>query len=295
MTETNDGPPVLRPGDGERPRSYKTEALVLRSRSMREADRLITILTPTMGKLPVTVRGARRINSRLGGHLDVFNHVHLTLALGHRIDVVTGAESIESFGPLKSNLDGVATGLYLMELADALLPEGAPHSEAYTVLLEAMRALNTSQPFDGTARYVELRLLEDAGYMPELYRCQVCGQTIEAGHHRYAPGLGGVVDDTCQVPLGRVLPLSVDALKVLRHYHRSTLADASKVALAPGLQAELEHVLGVSLHYILEREMGSADFVEHLRKMRRRAASQSARAPDEPGLSIGIEGAQARS
>jgi DNA repair protein RecO (recombination protein O) len=219
---------------------------------MREADRLITVLTPTIGKLPVTVRGARRINSRLAGHLDVFNHVHLTLALGHRIDVVTG----------------VATGLYLMELADALLPEAAPHSGAYELLLSAMRVLNTGKFFDVTARYVELRLLEDSGYMPELNNCQVCGQAIEVGRHRYAPTLGGVIDASCQVPGGRVIPLSIDALKVLRHYHRSTLADAAKIALGRDLGTELEHILGVSLHYILEREMGSADFVEHLRKIR---------------------------
>jgi DNA repair protein RecO (recombination protein O) len=268
MADINESQTVRRPGDGERPRSYKTEALVLRSRAMREADRLITVLTPTIGKLPVTVRGARRINSRLAGHLDVFNHVHLTLALGHRIDVVTGAESIESFGPLKANLGGVATGLYLMELADALLPEAAPHSGAYELLLSAMRVLNTGKFFDVTARYVELRLLEDSGYMPELNNCQVCGQAIEVGRHRYAPTLGGVIDASCQVPGGRVIPLSIDALKVLRHYHRSTLADAAKIALGRDLGTELEHILGVSLHYILEREMGSADFVEHLRKIR---------------------------
>lgn len=285
MADTNDAPPLRRPAQGERPRSYKTEALVLRSRPMREADRLVTVLTPTMGKLPVTVRGARRIKSRLGGHLDAFNHVHLTLALGHRVDVVTGAESIESFGSLKADLDRLATGLYIMELADALLPEAASHPGAYALLLDAMRALDAGQPFEETARYVELRLLEDAGYLPELNSCQVCGREIQAGHHRYAPALGGVVDDTCQAPAGQVLPLSVNALKLLRYYRDSPLARSAQVALTPDLGAELEHLLGVSLHYVLEREMGSADFVDHLRKMRRRSAPHDTRAPDAPGPS----------
>ena len=260
---------VRRPGDGERPRSYKTQALVVRSRDMREADRLIIVLTPSMGKLPVTVRGARRINSRLGGHLDSFNLVHLTLALGHRIDIVTGAESIESFGALKADLDRVAVGLYLMELADALLPEASPHPGAYVLLLEAMRSLNRGDPPEGVARYVELGMLADSGYAPELVRCQVCGNEIRAGHHRYAPDLGGVVDDTCEVP-ARVLPLSVDALKVLRHYRRTSLADAVQVELRPQLRDELEHILGVSLYHVLERDMATADFVDHLRKLRRR-------------------------
>jgi len=269
MNDPN-GTPLRRPGEGERPRSYKTEALVVRSRAVREADRLITVLTPSLGKLPVTVRGARRIKSRLGGHLDVFNHVHLTLALGHRVDVVTGAESIESFGRLKADLDRLAVGLYIMEMADSLLPEASPHPGAYVLLLEAVRALDLGAEPDAVARYVELKMLEDSGYQPELMRCQVCGRTIEPEHHRFAPGLGGVVDDTCAVPVGQVLALSVNALKVLRHYHRSRLADAVGVALSADLRDELEHLLGVQLHLVLEREMASAEFIEHLRRLRRR-------------------------
>jgi DNA repair protein RecO (recombination protein O) len=263
--------PLKRPGEGERPRSYKTEAIVLRSREVREADRLITVLSPALGKLPVTVRGARRINSRLGGHLDVFNHVHLTLALGHRVDVVTGAESIESFGRLKADLDRLAAGLYIMEMADGLLPEASPHPGAFTLLLEAVRALDLGAQPDALTRYVELKMLEDSGYLPELMRCQVCGRTIEPEHHRFAPSLGGVVDDTCAVPVGQVLALSLNALKVLRHYHRSRLADAVAVTLSGSLRDELEHILGVQLHQVLEREMASADFIEHLRRLRRKS------------------------
>jgi DNA repair protein RecO (recombination protein O) len=240
---------------------------------MREADRLITVLTPNLGKLPMTVRGARRITSRLGGHLDTFNHVHLTLALGHRVDVVTGAESIESFGALKADLDRLATGLYLMELADGLLPDASPHPGAYTLLLEAMRGLNEGESVDGVARYTELRLLDDSGYMPELANCQVCGAEIVPDHHRFAPGLGGVVDDTCSVPMGQVLSLSVNALKVLRHYARTTMVDAVQVGLSPALRDELERILGVSIHYVLEREMATVDFVDHLRKLRSRAGT----------------------
>ena len=67
-----------------------------------------------------------------------------------------------------------------------------------------------------------------------------------------------------------MLPLSVDALKVLRHYRRTALNDAAQLALRPELGVELEHLLGVSLYHVLERDMATADFVDHLRKLRRR-------------------------
>ena len=119
----------------------------------------------------------------------------------------------------------------------------------------------------------KLRLLEDAGYLPELGDCLVCGKAIVQGHHRYAPALGGVVCDTCTVPLGQVLPLSVDGLKVLRHFAREGFASAVRLRLSAEQSDELETVLGAALHYVLEREVSSASFVEHLRRLRRRASA----------------------
>jgi DNA repair protein RecO (recombination protein O) len=262
----------MRPGPGARPRSYKTEAIVLKSIAVRDADRLVTVLTPQLGKLPATVRGARRVNSRLGGHLDLFNRVELTLALGHRIDVVTGAESIESFGALKSDLDRTAIALYLMELTDAMLPEAAPHSRAYDLVLQALRWLNGTGPAVAMPRYVELRLLEDSGYLPELQNCLVCGKSLEPGHHRFAPALGGVTDDTCVVSAGQVLPLSVDALKVLRHFAREGFEAGVHVTIDGHLALELENILEASVHNVLEREVSSASFIEHLRRLKQRVA-----------------------
>ena len=274
MEQTAGKPPLgdaLRPGPGQRPRSYKTEGVVLRAFPVLEADRLVTVLTPSLGKLKVTVRGARRITSRLGGHLDVLNRVSLTLALGRRFDVVTGAESAESFASLKGDLDRLAAALYLSELVDGLLPEAAPHPAAYGLLLAALRALDAAAPPEAVLRYLELRLLDDAGYLPELHRCLVCGKELEQAHHRYAPALGGTVDDRCVVAAGTVLPLSVDALKVLRHFARSDFAEATRLHLGPELDAEIEAVLGFSLQHVLEREMGTAGFIEHLKTLRRRA------------------------
>ncbi len=264
------GSGARRPGPGERPRSYKTEALVLRSIPTLEADRLLTLLTPGLGTLRVSVRGARRITSKLAGHVGTLNRAQLTLALGHTFDVVTGAEALETFPRLKADLERTATALYLAELAGALVPEHAPHPNAYALLLAALRALDGEAPLSPLlARYVELRLLEDGGFLPELGRCVVCGRSVEPGHHRFAPVAGGLVCDDCQPGAGRVLDLSVDALKVLRHFARSGLAEGARVAVGERLAQELEGLLAASLHAVLEREPASAGFLDHLARLRR--------------------------
>lgn len=246
---------------------------MLRSIAVQEADRLVTLLTPGMGKLRATVRGARRITSRLGGHMDTFNRVSLTLAQGRTFDVVIGAESLESFGSLKDGLDRVAAGLYLAELADRLVPEGAPHPNTYGLLLATFRTLNEHGLNPVVPRYAELRLLDDAGFMPELHDCVVCGTAVTPDHHLYAPAMGGVACESCVPTRGQVFPLSVNALKVLRFFARSGFAEALRLRLEQPLSDEVEVLMTASVHDVVERDVASSGFVDHLRRRGNRPLS----------------------
>ena len=261
---------IDRPAPGARPRAYKTDGLALRAYRMRDADRLVTVLTPSLGKLKLTVRGARRLTSKIGGHLDVLNRARLAIAIGHTFDVVTGAESVETFAGVKADLDRLAEALYLMELTDLLLPEAVPHPTAYRLLLEALRALEYGRNPQTVARHTELGLLSDAGYMPELRACVLCRREIAPDHHRYAVALGGVVCDACPAPSSALLPLSVNALKVLRHFAERDVGEASQLALSDAVQGELEAALGASVRYVLEREPHTAGFVERVARLRQR-------------------------
>ena len=261
----NEGLP--RPAKGGRPRTYKTLGLVLRAYAMRDADRLVTVLTPSLGKLKLAVRGARRPASRIGGHLDVLNQAQLEIAAGHAFDVVTGAESVETFPAVKGDLGRLAEAIYLMELADRMLPVAAPHPAAHRLLSAALRLLETGRNPTVVARYGELAMLTDAGYLPELHRCAGCGRAVEPEHHRFTPALGGIVCDACAVPGGAVR-LSVDALKVLRHFAAHPIGEATNVALGGAVLHELEAVLGASVRYVLERELHSVGFIEHLHRLR---------------------------
>ena len=240
---------------------------MLRSMPVLEADRLITLLTPGAGKLRATVRGARRVHSRLGGHLDVFNRVQLTLAQGRTFDVVTGAEAMETFGALKGDLDRVAVAFYLMELADALVPEASPHPNAFRLLLEGLRVLNEVGLHPVVPRYLELHLLDEAGYSPELDNCVVCRGVIAPGPSQYAPVMGGVVCGACAVPQGPMFLMSEDALKSLRFFAGQGFKGALRLQVKPALAQEMEWLLGTSMLHVVERGMAASAFIEHLRRL----------------------------
>src|SRR5437867_11439325 len=93
-------------------RLYKTEALVLRQRRLGEADRILTLFTPTYGKMDVKARGVRKTTSRMSGHLQPLTRCMLQMAQGHLSDVVTGSETLESFQPLRADLYRLSRALY---------------------------------------------------------------------------------------------------------------------------------------------------------------------------------------
>jgi len=63
-----------------KPRIYKTEAVVVRQSPLGEADRIITMLSPEYGQIRAVAKGVRRLNSRLTGHLELLNHVEVSVA-----------------------------------------------------------------------------------------------------------------------------------------------------------------------------------------------------------------------
>ena len=66
----------------DRERLYRTDGLILHHTAFGEADRLLIVFTPRLGRLRVLAKGARKPTSRKAGHLEPFTYVHLLVARG---------------------------------------------------------------------------------------------------------------------------------------------------------------------------------------------------------------------
>src|SRR5690606_23329791 len=95
------------------PRLVKTEALVLGHRRLGDADRIVTLLTPLRGKVDVVAKGALRARSRMAGHLEPPVRVEVVLAHGRSMDIVTQAQAVDLFAPVRNDLDRLSTAMYL--------------------------------------------------------------------------------------------------------------------------------------------------------------------------------------
>jgi len=253
-----------------RSRLYKTEAIVLRGMDLGEADRVLTVLTPRLGKLRVVAKGIRRPRSRLGGGLEPFSDVQLVLAVGRTFDVVTGVAVSDPHLGLRDDLEGTAAAWYLVELVDRFCEGSAESHGAFVLLAQALVALDAppgSVRRETVNRWFELHLLDAMGFRPELSQCLECGAPIEPAGNVFSPVAGGVLGPECAGVAGEAgggRPVSPEALKVLRHLQRTELPGVLRLVLPGDVHREVERLLHATVSAILERELRSRDFLEEV-------------------------------
>jgi len=153
--------------------TYKTEGIILKRSDFGEADRLLTIFTKRQGKIRVLAKGVRRLTSRKGGNLELFNQVRIFVREGKSLDLVTEVELLRSFGEWRKDLPKVAVAYQLCELADKLTAEHQKHPEVYELLAQNLSDLTNSVPDCQLliANY-QLSLLESLGFWPRGRSCE---------------------------------------------------------------------------------------------------------------------------
>jgi DNA repair protein RecO (recombination protein O) len=250
-----------------RDRVYRTEAVVLRRLDLGEADRLLTLLTPGFGKLRVVAKGVRKPRSRKAGHLELFSRVELLLARGRDLDIITQAEAIQGSAALQSDLVRLAHAAYVVELLDAFAVAEEENRPLYRLLVDTLDRLEQGHDPGLVVRFFEVRVLDLTGFQPQLFRCQVCGSETRPEDQYFSTTDGGVLCPTCGPVHRAARPLSLGALKVLRHFQRSGFPAVCDLRMSAGVQRELEDHMERYLTYVLERRLHTPDFLHRVRSM----------------------------
>ena len=201
----------------------------------------------------------------MGGHVELLTHSSLLLARGRNLDIVTQAQTINSFMPLKENLKHMSCGLYLSELVDSFTEEHIENRDIFLLFLDTLHQLSEAKNNDIALRYFELHLLDYSGYRPQLQKCTNCNSPIKPIANYFSSSQGGVLCTECgyHEPLSR--PLSLNALKVLRLWQNCDFTTASRVNVNPELALELEQTLRDYIKYLLEKQVKSTAWLDRLK------------------------------
>jgi DNA repair protein RecO (recombination protein O) len=252
-------------------RSQRIEAIVLKHSEFGEADQLLTLYSRERGKVRVVAKGARKARSRKAGHLEPFTRVSLQIATGKSLDIVTQAEAQDPHSPLSADLELLGYASYVCELVDKFSTDEDENRGVYRLLRDTLVRLEREPDAELVVRYYEVRLLDLVGYRPQLQHCLHCGRAIQAEDQYFATQQGGVLCPSCGKTAAGASPISMAALKYLRHFQRSDYAAATRAQLSDSVRLELETLMNQYMTYVLERALNSPRFLRRVR-----AAAQKA-------------------
>jgi len=247
-------------------RTLRAEAVVLRHSDWGEADRLLVLFTREGGKLRAVAKGVRKLHSRKAGHLEPFTRVKLLLAHGRDFWIVTQAETVDAYLPVREDLVRTAYAAYVIELLDRFTYEEGENRALYQLLVDTLERVSTLPDPFSAVRYYEIRMLDLLGFRPELNRCARCQAEIKAEDQFFDVVHGGVLCPRWGPAVPSAREVNMRTLKFLRHFQRSTFREASRVELAPGVKRDMEGLLNHYLTYLLERRLNSPSFLHEVRR-----------------------------
>ena len=249
------------------PREYQTEAVIIRKTRLREADHIITLYTPGMGKLQAVAKAVRKTKSKLSGHLELLTHSQVTLVRCRNLDTIIGSQTINSFIGLRNSLEATSAGLYLAEMINLFTAEAdrIDNHKLFRLLVSTLEQLNKGALCHTCLRYFEVQLLGYTGYRPQLNNCPTCHQQLKPITNMFSPGAGGVLCAHCAANQSLPYSISVNGLKVMRLFQDCDITTALRMKLSAELDLELEKLLRSYCRYILEREIKSTSWLDSLK------------------------------
>jgi len=243
-------------------RAYSTEAVVLRSMRLGEADRVLHLYTEAHGRIGAVAKGVRKTMSRFGARLEPLSHVELVLHRGRgELQTVTAAQLIRSHREAREDYYRFSVGTIGAEAMLRLFSEEEANERAFTALTRFLDLLDNhfqrashhtphaaARPtLDPLGLAFQLKLLWLAGYLPHVSGCAECSAEREplVG---YSPRAGGAVCARC-APAAEALALTAEGIAGIEALLARPLADAAELGLSERAQRDALLVVTASYEY----------------------------------------------
>lgn len=244
----------------------KTEAIILGSMSLGEADKLVTFFSLDRGKLKGVARNARKSFRRFGAALEPFTYSRLHLYEREHQELIRleSADLMTQHFSLAGDLGRMAAGSVMLELVRELAPEAERNPKVFLLLAHALNLLECSEDLQALLRIFEIRLLSLLGYQPKLDHCLSCGR--EGEREVIFVGLkGGVLCPDCIVSSGgHETRLSAGAVGFYYQVLRMDMDKLTRLKPSNVIVTELDRVLSVHTAHILGKRLRSMAFLKSI-------------------------------
>ena len=160
----------------------ETEALILRSYNLAEADKIVVCLSRSAGLIRGVAKGCRKLKNRFGAALEPFTLINLTYYEKENRELVSfrQVEILKSRFNLSSNASILTGFAYMGDLLIDFSPPHQANDNLFRMALACFEAASeTPEDLDSVLRYFEVWLLKLEGFLPDLRVCANCLRAFE--------------------------------------------------------------------------------------------------------------------
>jgi DNA repair protein RecO (recombination protein O) len=223
--------------------TFRTHAITLLKRSVKETDRVYSVLTADHGKLELYAKGSRKVVSKLAGEMEIPGVLDLFVVRGRAFDRLAGAAHLVRHGEFEGSFERRLCLLAAASFVDQAVKPNHRDPAIFELYRDYVAALAAATPralADGRlALGLQWKLFARLGFRPELERCTRCRSAVTEAEAGFTIRHGGVICRECRAA-GAALDatsLPADARRVLTLLLEAPLADSSRLFLAPALRA----------------------------------------------------------
>ncbi len=207
----------------------KTEGVIIRMLDFRESSKIVTCYTRDYGKIALIAKGAKRAKSRMGGSIDLLNHVAIIFYQKdtRELQTLSSIEILHSFPVFQQDLQRFSYALAAAEFLDRMEEKQHANVRVYAQLLEALHGFEKAENPELILLQFIWRWLDNAGFKPKLRRCLRCGHLPGKEPVFFSVQKGGYLCAKCyagEENMQRISPRVVAFLLYLRDHRVDQVA-----------------------------------------------------------------------
>ena len=237
----------------------RTRGLILTVHDYGESDKIVTFFSPDIGRAGGIAKGAKRSKKRFVNKLEEFSLLQIMYRPARREGLlfISEAELDNAFLGIRYRYSSYLAAVFIIELVLRLTREHDPDPQIFALLAWAMQALDERCDPLAIAALFHLKILDAAGYQPQLEGCCRCSQPVRPGPgYTLNPGSGLLLCSSCSAdqrnPAGS---LSVQTLRFMQHAQRTELQNLSRLRLPGKNGREILDNLQRYTRYLLQHDI----------------------------------------
>jgi DNA repair protein RecO (recombination protein O) len=242
---------------------HESEAIVLQSYPLGEADRLVSFLSRNMGRVRGVARGARRTKSRFGSTLESLSHIRIWFFEKETRELVNinQCEVIESFLDAFGDYPSSVALALFSEITETVLPDREVSDANFRLLLLATQAVKRTRKPELPLAYFSLWTVKLGGWLPPLDSCAACGRKLDAAEAAYfSRSASALMCGKCRKPGLRVI--SPQALGAARMMLAERLDRLEVNLFSPRAARDLTDVMLDVIEHQIDRKLKTRELLE---------------------------------